>query len=389
MIDYSTEQLLNLFKQTYYNETGNTLTIGSDEFAFSSVAAYVMRVLEQAINTQINNNSFETASGSQLDAIARMYNFERWSAKPAQVTLKLYDSTGTAYISEGLQVTSNGFTFKTKHPVQFSANEKTVYIFAYCTFEGVAANDLPADSFETPVAADLGITSITVEGESYNGSESITEYNDENDNIFREYVRDNMSGFQYGTAHWYENKVKYWDQDLILDACCLRQNDNGYTPGIAKIYIIFADGLPTGDRKAALLELYDMLSEDKTRPICDGLGLFDIANTILPALYIGALGFGGYRVVYPKIFTAEQCKAHYEETMEGMKTYLAHGFKRPYSSAELSRRFLLTNSEGVYALSFDDVSSNVYVEPHDAEDYLPMYYEDFENGVSNNRITFE
>ena len=41
LIPYTTEQILALFKAAYYKQTGETLRIGSEEFAFSSGAAYV------------------------------------------------------------------------------------------------------------------------------------------------------------------------------------------------------------------------------------------------------------------------------------------------------------------------------------------------------------
>lgn len=37
LIPYTTEQILDLFKAAYYEQTGETLRIGSDEFAFSRI----------------------------------------------------------------------------------------------------------------------------------------------------------------------------------------------------------------------------------------------------------------------------------------------------------------------------------------------------------------
>jgi phage-related baseplate assembly protein len=80
LIPYTTEQILDLFKSAYYEQTGNPLLIGSDEFAFSTVAAYVLRVFEQAMKRGADAVSINTATGEALDNIAASFGITRSGA---------------------------------------------------------------------------------------------------------------------------------------------------------------------------------------------------------------------------------------------------------------------------------------------------------------------
>ena len=81
---------LDAFKKEYYGEYGETLQIGSNEFATASVYAYCMSVFFNQINEQTKNRFLETATGEFLDSIAAMYGiYERPSGYHATCMMKL------------------------------------------------------------------------------------------------------------------------------------------------------------------------------------------------------------------------------------------------------------------------------------------------------------
>ena len=72
-IQITPEQLLQSFQTAYYNEHGETLRIGSDEFAAASVFSYALSVLFNALNDSAKQRYIDTATGVFLDAIAATY----------------------------------------------------------------------------------------------------------------------------------------------------------------------------------------------------------------------------------------------------------------------------------------------------------------------------
>ena len=76
LIGIDARGLIDAIKAAYYNETGETLQIGSDEYAAAAAFAYVWSVLIGKINDATLNRFIDSANGAFLDAIASNYGIE-------------------------------------------------------------------------------------------------------------------------------------------------------------------------------------------------------------------------------------------------------------------------------------------------------------------------
>ena len=72
-INLSTNDILDIFRSAYFAQYGDTLRIGSEEFAAASIFSYAMSVLFAAMNDSAKQRFLETATGEYLDAIAATY----------------------------------------------------------------------------------------------------------------------------------------------------------------------------------------------------------------------------------------------------------------------------------------------------------------------------
>lgn len=365
-LPYTTEDLLNIFKQNYYSETGQNLQIGSDDFALASVLAYTLRVLEQAYNKEINNFSLETASGAVLDSIAQKFGLSRWGAQPAVITLKFYDPAGSATIPSGTSTTARGFIFKTREEHVFD-NVGYYYINFYCTVAGSAANLIPADEFELPTIEDVQVEAV---GWSSGGADSIETYTPENDNIFREYIKNNLKLEPYGSASWYEQYIRRYAPSMILDAYCLRPSDAGYVQGIANIKVLYYNSIPYYTRISKNEEIFNyLLYDSEEHPLCDGLGVYTAASSLL---YVGGSS-NNFQITYSKKFDRSVlnenneyynlAENHYINCMEKYRKVIGSKINAPYIPAELAKIFLTPDENGVVALGFSDLYSDDYVVP--------------------------
>lgn len=237
LIPYTTEQILDLFKAAYHEQTGDTLRIGSDEFAFSTVAAYVLRVFEQAIQHGANDSTLETASGAVLDTIGESYGLERSDlGQTARCGLRVTNTTNEmiTLAVEDIYWENSETEFFNKYPVEIPANSH-VDVVLYCTEIGAKYNGI-TDITPNPVNG-VSFSDISM---SYGGRDTPLPYSSENDNIFRAYIKANLKGFGFGTAEYYQAAALKNNDGILTSAYCVRDGDSNFEAGKAKIYCAFA-----------------------------------------------------------------------------------------------------------------------------------------------------
>ena len=153
MIPFTTEQILDLFKSAYYAETGQVMQIGSNEFAFSSVAAYVLRVFEQNLQKSAEQTDITTATGKTLDNIGFTFGLTRPEAQHAKlfITIRLSGGIPDRYVGVGeIVATSGNAVFKNTYPIQTYNTTSRVFAFLESENAGSEYNGLTDFTFEYP-----------------------------------------------------------------------------------------------------------------------------------------------------------------------------------------------------------------------------------------------
>ena len=70
-------EILENFRNAYYNQIGVPMQIGSEEYTLSSVYSYVMSAYAALVNQSYKNQVLATASGEFLDNIGKRYGLTR------------------------------------------------------------------------------------------------------------------------------------------------------------------------------------------------------------------------------------------------------------------------------------------------------------------------
>ena len=354
LIPYTTERILDLFKAAYYEQTGETLRIGSEEFAFSTVASYVLRVFEQAMKRGADGVSIKTATGAALDNIAASFGITRPDATPARMAIALENETKNPIVCDIGQIVANtnrGITFSNIAPITLPQTGETVYLFLYCSDAGSQYNGIAASSMDIPDGVLLVANSI-----STGGTDSLQDYTPENDEAFRAYVLEGVKALSVGTAPYYEYEAKKGYDGILADVYCLRDGDTGFEPGKVKIKTLFLPAITSAVYKNTTNEtIRAYLSSDSVKCVTDYV---EVAEG--EADYLNIFGIVIY---YEKRFQAMTsdgitlAQDHFERVFESYCTDLITHFNRPYIEAELEAMLCKPDENGVYATTFKSNAS--------------------------------
>lgn len=354
LIPYTTEQILDLFKSEYYEQTGNPLLIGSNEFAFSTVASYVLRVFEQAMKRGAEAVSINTATGQALDNIAASFGIERPDATPARMAIALENETQNPIVCDIGQIvayTNQGVTFSNIAPITLPQTGDTVYLFLYCAEAGSQYNGIAASDFDLPSGAALIASAV-----SKGGTDSLQEYTPENDAAFRSYVLEGVKALSVGTAPYYEYEAKKGYDGILADVYCLRDGDTGFEPGKVKIKTLFIPSIQSAVYKNTTNEtIREYLSSDSVKCVTDYV---EVAEG--EAEYLNIIGIVIY---YETRFQALNgdgitlAQAHFERVFAEYREKLLTHFNMPYIEAELEAMLCKPDENGVYATTFKSNAS--------------------------------
>lgn len=366
-IPYTTEELLDLFKASYYDQTGQTLRIGSDEFAFSAVASYVLRVFEQSLQHGANQCTLETATGAALDAIGATYGLNRGDlSQTARCGLTLTNTTGSAITvdREELFWENDETEFINKFPYEVPAGA-TVNALMYATEGGTKFNGITGIVPQEIAGITFGTASMT-----YGGADAPFDYAQENDDIYRAYIKQNLKSFTVGTPGYYENAALAGNSGILTSAYCLRDGDtisgdsiHSFEAGKAKIFIAFEWNETSGSlgtyafRMALADTIQRILSMDNHRCVTD----FVEVNTVDVAEFstdVVSIEMALAKVVYESRFDASGsdgqniAQKHYYNTIRRYKKMLLETIGKPFIEGEFQAMLQTPDENGVYASAF-------------------------------------
>lgn len=337
LIHISPSDILDLLKTAYYDQTNETIQIGSSEFAASAAQSYAWSVLLNNINENTRNRFIDTATGSFLDAIASNYGInERPSGyhATAQCRLTLYNSNEVTIPAHALLIqdeTGNQFTNAYETDVSPSAP----YIVLEAVEAGTKYNGIPVDKLTNIVEGSIYISAITNSTMTAGGTDGFSD-----DDEYREWLKTEIQSFSgAGTYKAYEARAKNADS-RVLDVYVLRQNDTGYEKGKVKIYIHTDSNT---DLENQVLEIVQNSCSDETfRPIGD---LVKAYYSQLTSKDINI----PIQVTYPARFAgiADERNAR---VLADYARELRAKINRPFKFEELCSMLTNRDSDGVYAI---------------------------------------
>lgn len=341
LIEYSTQDILDLFRSAFYEEHGAPMLIGSDDFTASAVFSYVLSVLVNASNTAGAQRFIDSATGVYLDAIAAVNGLERPAAQPSSALFHLIAS-GSGTIATGALVVGNGsVNFTNNAPIAISGD---CDVILYCIEDGSQNNGIAVGALDSIVSGQYisSAQNTTITG---GGTDSFP-YTADGDNAFREYIKTRRADFVVGgSAPAYKSRCMTVDARL-LDVCILQDGDTGYEKGKVKIFTLWDKQTLNNTLEAMLnTKVYDACNATDFRPIGDYI---EVASA--PEINLNILG--NWLLKY-RLRDKDVAWQHLQNTMSAYRKYLKSGFRRPFSEGELNRRFCTPSDDGVSALGFD------------------------------------
>ena len=353
-IKLTTNEILDVFKTAFYNQYGNTIRIGSEEYAASTVFAYCMTVLFAAMNDSAKQRYIDTATGEYLDAIAATYGItERPKGYKATClvditmlpvpnhygvgALKIADTSGKVFTN------ARDFNYRNRYSILFEA------VSIGSEYNGIPENAIT--EIITPLTGVISVSNTTMTG---GGSDAITE-----DDEFRAWLKNEISSFAgAGTAEAYRGKAMNVDT-RILDVLVVEQGMLGYEKGKVKIYILTDETVSQPEE--VVERVYDAVSDRSFRPVGD----FIMCKASLSRECDVQ---GTFHITYPMKFSAK-AQERTERIIEEYKTYLGQKIHRPFVYGELTQRLMEKDDEGYYA-------TECVVMGLEEEDMHPIYPED-------------
>ena len=361
MIGYTTSDILNLYKEKYFEQNGSPLQIGSDDFAAATVHAYVLGIMVGAFNREAGNCLIDSATGGSLDGIAATFGITRPAGYKATIRVKLtYKTQGgqpPSYIpANEIVITHGGKQFT--NPYSLPVYENGVvnqYQTLYAMEPGSDYNNIPASASTTIDSGEYWIASVQVVSDSDGGTDGFP-HTEDGDNQFREWLKTEIKTLAgAGTYLAYEAKARNADP-RVLDVHVLRQDETGYEKGKVKIYVHTNDA--TGD---VLNSVENQCNDPAFRPIGDlvVVAYSGTAHLTSPATI---------QVTYPPQFSGD-CAARTSAIISAYKNELLATIGKPFCFAEICRRFITADADGVYAIDAKPLGVS-------ASDYLTPIYPD-------------
>lgn len=268
--NFDTETIFNLIKSRYKTETGQTIQIGSDEFATASVVAYVFGLMISRFNEQAKQRYLATATGEYLNALAETFGISRPKPVHATCVISLVCDEGYEItITKDFTVSYRGIKF---HPMEQTTDYTPIREIEFIGSDSNAnvldENNIDSGTefvIDTPIDHVLSATSLDVTS----GASDIFPMTDSGDDAFREYIKLERAAMSVaGPAMAYERKALGSDS-RILDVYCLRYDDDGFIPGTAKMYILVSDEDYADSWSEIRLNVMRATNSDSVRPVCD------------------------------------------------------------------------------------------------------------------------
>lgn len=366
-INLSTNDLLDIFRSAYFDQYGDTLRIGSEEFAAASVFSYAMSVLFAAMNDSAKQRFLETATGEYLDAIAATYGItERPKGYKATCLVDMDVLTNCPEYAEGtLRISDDsGKIFE-------NAREFSGRLHYSIPFRAVAVgseyNGIPQNKIVNFVSDHTGIVEVRNITMTGGGTDAITD-----DDEFRVWLKNEINSFAgAGTAMAYRGKAMNVDS-RIIDVQVIEQGAKGYEKGKVKLFVLTDDTVSVPSEVVQLV--YDAVSDRAFRPVGD---FIECSQAVSEELNVP----GTFYVLYPQKFEPV-AQSRTQRISDEYEAYVRSKIGRPFVYAELISRLLAKDENGVYA-------TECVVMGLEDDEAKPIYPEAVGGVISDVKITVE
>lgn len=261
IINANPTDILENFRNAYYDQIGFRMQMGSEEYMLSSVFSYALAHYGSLINQSYKNQVLETASGEFLDNIGKRYGLTRTPdvfSNPWFEGYFVFDANSNLYtdpehadhvydIGE-LEIHIGDYVFTNNAEVDITLirvdplNPHFGYVPVKCRFVCTHSDLLPYDN---PQFRDVYINAIDADGNlvfdpitaNYSHLIYLVQAKGElNDGEFRKYIEENKYRYCPGLAGSYESIAKL-STPYITDARCRVQGDAGFRPGYVDVYV--------------------------------------------------------------------------------------------------------------------------------------------------------
>lgn len=334
-IQLSINDILQIFKTAYFDQYGETLRIGSEEFAAASIFSYAMSVLFAAMNDSAKQRFLATATGEYLDAIAATYGItERPKGYKATclVDLRVMD-TYPAYAEGALRITDASGEKVFENARAFSGDDHHNLPFR-AVEAGSSYNGIPEAKLVKFVGEHTGILTATNTTMTTGGTDAMTD-----DDDFRVWLKNEIASYAgAGTALAYRGKAMNVDS-RILDVLVVEQGMKGYEKGKAKLFVLCDETVAVPEEVTQLV--YDAVSDRAFRPIGD---LCEVKPAKEKSIDIP----GVFYILYPQRFESV-AYTRTQRISDEYEAYVKSAINRPFVYAEFVKRMLDPDENGVYA----------------------------------------
>lgn len=338
LIPISPSEILNMLKKSYYDQTGETIQIGSSEFAASAAQSYAWSVLLNNINENTRNRFIDTATGSFLDAIASNYGIDkRPSGYHASAKFRI-----TFHNPSVVTIPANGLIVEDSAGNQFTNNYETFvspgnnpYMVLQSIEPGSKYNGIPEGEIANIVQGTEYITTISNITMTAGGTDGFSD-----DDLYRGWLKTEIQSFAgAGTYQAYEARAKNADS-RVLGVYVLRQNDTGYEKGKVKIYILTDSNTDTESQVKEIVQ--NTCSDDSFRPIGD---LVEVEYSPLTDEDISIQ----IQVTYPARFV-NVASSRNNRILNEYRSILLSEINKPFRFEELCALLTKKDGDGIYAV---------------------------------------
>lgn len=366
-INLSTNDILDIFRSAYFDQYGDTLRIGSEEFAAASIFSYAMSVLFAAMNDSAKQRFLETATGEYLDAIAATYGItERPKGYKATCLVDMVVLHDCPEYAEGALRISDDSGKIFENAREFNGSSHYSIPFRAVAV-GSEYNGIPQNKIVNFVSDHTGIVEVRNITMTGGGTDAITD-----DDEFRIWLKNEINSFAgAGTAMAYRGKAMNVDS-RIIDVQVIEQHMNGYEKGKVKLFVLTDDTVSIPSEVVQLV--YDAVSDRSFRPVGD---FIECSQAVSEELNVP----GTFYVLYPQKFEPV-AQSRTKRISDEYEAYVRSKIGRPFVYAELISRLLAKDENGVYA-------TECVVMGLENDEAKPIYPEEVGGVISDVRITVE
>lgn len=339
LINLSVSEMLDAFKSAYYDRFSETMKIGSDEMAVSSIMSYCLAIFFSKANDKFKQRFIDTATGEYLDAIALMYGITSRPSGARATTLvemNIHESTDV-YVAGTIRIKDqSGHIFENAIDFSYSKDYQAIPFRAIengSTYNGIPigalnefVDEMPTDTLSNPI--NISITSGGLDSSVY-----------ADDDVYREWLKNEIASFAgCGTAQAYRGKAMNVDS-RIWDVFVLEQGQEGYERGKVQVFVLVDDSQVSPDEIVPLVR--DALQDPAFRPVGD---FVVVERAMMDGRHID----GTCHITYPSRFRTQA----YDRTVRVYQEYrddIRRKIGKPFVYGDYIKRLLAKDADGIYA----------------------------------------